>query len=79
MRQFIPMTDELLYRPGGPPGDLVPYRTGVACWHALGADGIYHFAEMDFVPSPLRAHAALPSAQFGKMYTATAEQSALGL
>jgi hypothetical protein len=43
--QFVPMTDELLYRAGGPPGRLVPYRTGVDCWHALGADGVYRFAE----------------------------------
>lgn len=45
MRQFVPMTDELLYRSGGPPGRLVPYRTGVDCWHALGEDGIYRFGE----------------------------------
>lgn len=45
MRQFVPMTDELLYRAGGPPGRLVPYRAGLACWRALGPDGIYHFDE----------------------------------
>lgn len=43
MRQFVPMTDELLYRAGGLPGRLVPYRVGVDCWHALGEDGVYHF------------------------------------
>ena len=43
MRQFVPMTDELLYRAGGPPGQLVPYRAGLNCWHALGPDGVYHF------------------------------------
>lgn len=45
MRQFVPMTDELLYRAGGPPGRLVPYRAGLHCWHALGADGIYTIDE----------------------------------
>ena len=45
MRQFVPMTDELLYRAGGPPGRLVPYRAGLRCWHALGEDGIYRFGE----------------------------------
>lgn len=43
MRQFVPMSDEMLYRAGGPPGRLVPYRVGFDCWHALGEDGIYHF------------------------------------
>jgi hypothetical protein len=31
MRQFVPMTDEMLYSAGGPPGPLVPYRFGVPC------------------------------------------------
>jgi len=43
MRRFVPMSDEMLYRSGGPPGRLVPYRVGLDCWHALGEDGIYHF------------------------------------
>ena len=43
MRQFVPMSDEMLYRAGGPPGRLVPYRAGLDCWHALGEDGIYRF------------------------------------
>jgi hypothetical protein len=51
MRQFVPMTDELLYRAGGPPGRLVPYRAGLACWHALGEDGIYRF-EQDGASEP---------------------------
>ena len=37
MRQFVPITDDLLYRADGPPGILVPYRTGVECWHGLSA------------------------------------------
>ena len=35
MKQFVAMTDEMLYRADGPPGPLVPYRTGVFCWHQL--------------------------------------------
>lgn len=35
MRQFVPMTDELLYEAGRLPGPLVPYRCGVPCWHRL--------------------------------------------
>jgi hypothetical protein len=31
MRQFVPMTDEMLYSADGPPGPLVPYRFGVPC------------------------------------------------
>ena len=36
MRQFVPMTDEMLFAAGGLPGPLVPYRAGLPCWHALG-------------------------------------------
>ena len=35
MWQFVPLSDDMLYGAGGPPGPLVPYRLGVACWHAL--------------------------------------------
>lgn len=35
MRQFVPMTDELLYRTDSLPGPLVPYRCGLPCWHRL--------------------------------------------
>lgn len=35
MRQFVPMTDDMLYRAGGPPEPLVPYRPGVLCWRLL--------------------------------------------
>jgi hypothetical protein len=38
MRQFVPLTDEMLYQMGGLPGPLVPYRAGLACWHALVED-----------------------------------------
>lgn len=35
MWQFVPLSDDMLYGAGGPPGPLVPYRSGVACWRAL--------------------------------------------
>ena len=35
MKQFVAMTDEMLYRSDGPPGPLVPYQCGVFCWHQL--------------------------------------------
>lgn len=35
MKQFVAMTDEILYRLDGPPGPLVPYQCGVFCWHQL--------------------------------------------
>ncbi len=35
MRQFVPLTDDMLYQMGGLTGPLVPYRAGLACWHAL--------------------------------------------
>jgi hypothetical protein len=44
MRQFVPMTDELLYETGGLSGPLVPYRCGVPCWHALQPE---HVARSD--------------------------------
>jgi len=35
MKQFVAMSDEMLYRTDGPPGPLVPYQCGVFCWHQL--------------------------------------------
>lgn len=40
MRQFVPMTDDLLYRAEAMPHPLVPYRAGLDCWHALAAGAI---------------------------------------
>jgi hypothetical protein len=77
MRQFIPMTDELLYRAGGPPGQLVPYRAGIACWHALGADGIPDFADADFAPCTQGSNTPASAAHFATMYTNTAAPAAL--
>ena len=61
MRQFVPMTDELLYRAGGPPGRLVPYRAGLNCWRALGEDGIYDFDDDAIDEAATRA----PSVRIG--------------
>lgn len=35
MRQFVPMTDEMLAQLHTLPGPLVPYHCGVPCLHAL--------------------------------------------
>lgn len=35
MKQFVAMTDDMLYRLDGPPGPIVPYQCGVFCWHRL--------------------------------------------
>lgn len=37
MRQFVPMTDELLNQLGALSGPLVPYHCGIPCLHALSA------------------------------------------
>jgi hypothetical protein len=31
MKQFVPLTDEMLYSLAGPPMPLVPYRCGMLC------------------------------------------------
>lgn len=31
MRQFVPLTDEMLYARNGPPLQLVPYQCGLPC------------------------------------------------
>jgi hypothetical protein len=35
MKQFVAMSDDMLYRADGLPGPLVPYQCGVFCWHQL--------------------------------------------
>ena len=35
MKQFVVMSDEVLYCKNGPPGLLVPYYCGIFCWHQL--------------------------------------------
>jgi hypothetical protein len=44
MHQFVPATDEMLYRPDGPRMLLVPYRCGLPCWHQLQMDVTQSFA-----------------------------------
>lgn len=50
MKQFVAMTDDMLYRSDGPPGPMVPYQCGVFCWHRLrdevraAAAGVAHNA-----------------------------------
>lgn len=48
MLQFVPMTDDVLYREQDLPGPLVPYRCGVPCWHELRG-------ERDDAPPPRTA------------------------
>lgn len=38
MKQFVALSDDVLYRADGPPGPLVPYQCGVFCWHQLRAE-----------------------------------------
>lgn len=38
MKQFVPLTDEMLYGTGGPPAVLIPYRCGMPCLHADRSD-----------------------------------------
>ena len=38
MKQFVPITDELLYGEAGLPAELVPYRCGLPCRHAAAED-----------------------------------------
>lgn len=66
------MTDEMLYRVGGPPGRLVPYRVGLDCWHALGEDGVYHFNDDALVAPPQRR----PEAASGMPLTSALAQPA---
>jgi hypothetical protein len=35
MKQFVPMTDDMLYRSDCPPGPFVPYRFDLNCYHGL--------------------------------------------
>jgi len=35
MRQFVPMTDDMLENADQLPGPLVPYQCGLPCWHRL--------------------------------------------
>jgi len=45
MKQFVPITDDMLYRGGGPPGPLVPYCVGMMCGWMAGAEAGGAYAE----------------------------------
>jgi hypothetical protein len=47
MKQFVPMTDDMLYRSDGPPGPFVPYRFDLNCYHGLREEDLHsdHAAE----------------------------------
>ena len=52
MRQFVPMSDDVLFDdPQRLQGPLVPYRCGVPCWHQL----------RDAVPERAQQPAAAPA------------------
>jgi hypothetical protein len=53
MRQFVPMTDDMLERVDELPGPLVPYQCGLPCWHRLRDE-----SERLPAPSPLPSPAA---------------------
>jgi hypothetical protein len=55
MKQFVAMTDDVLYRSDGPPGPIVPYQCGVFCWHQLRE-------EMQVNPPPAGAERISPQA-----------------
>jgi hypothetical protein len=38
MRQFVPMTDDMLENVDQLPGPLVPYQCGLPCWHRLRSE-----------------------------------------
>ena len=38
MKQFVPLTDEMLYSLVGPPVPLVPYRCGLPCQRELSEE-----------------------------------------
>lgn len=41
MKQFVPLTDDMLYQAGGPPVMLVPYHYGIPCCHRASEDADY--------------------------------------
>lgn len=52
MRQFVPMTDDMLEHSDRLPGPLVPYQCGYRCWHRLQVE-----PERALPPSPTVAPA----------------------
>jgi len=65
MKQFVPLTDEMLYSKAGPPMRLVPYRCGMVCRRAADEEPqpLQHLREWHeeaIVPNALLA-ARLPA------------------
>jgi hypothetical protein len=59
MKQFVAVTDELLYRSDGPPGPLVPYQCGVFCWHQLREDALASLPASSAASAAKDQHATL--------------------
>lgn len=56
MRQFVPMTDDMLENVDQLPGPLVPYQCGVPCWHRLRGEP----ERLPLPPVPVAAESAAP-------------------
>lgn len=72
MRQFVPLTDDMLFAGGGLPGPLVPYRAGVACWHALGDNAQSTPIANDAAPAATAKATRLGAATAPAPYTSAA-------
>jgi len=55
MRQFVPMTDDMLENADQLPGPLVPYQCGLPCWHRLRGE-----PDRLLPPAPITAESAAP-------------------
>jgi hypothetical protein len=65
MRQFVPMTDDMLENVDQLPGPLVPYQCGVPCWHRLRGE-----SERPAAPVRLPAPAATNGSEAGGLLNA---------
>jgi|KBSMisStaDraftv2_1062788.scaffolds.fasta_scaffold46672_5 hypothetical protein len=65
MREFVPMTDDMLENVGPLPGPLVPYQCGIPCWHRLRAE-----PERPAAPLRLPAPAAANTIEAGTLLSA---------
>jgi len=62
MKQFIPLTDEMLYSLAGPPAPLVPYRCGMHCRRELAEESaIEAYARVDSVAPSASPSTCLPA------------------
>jgi hypothetical protein len=60
MRQFVPMTDEMLENVDALPGPLVPYRCGLPCWHRLQGEPERPKALLRLPPQAIGSEAGSP-------------------